>query len=255
MVNGLGEIWMQHFSARSWNCSNLWDDYLCKMETLLDDRLIRLDDKDPVRRKVPSAEGAGTFFTQFGERDDSRWIAGRLDKSRINFEATLYKTGFDSFGRRRFNSLNICIPSGFALESNSSKLAQLFDQTNQSLECFYGFADEKSVVSAKKPSGTLSIDLNRELPGCFWITHFGQEYSAYFGAERLTSLKDAIVGPGAGTTIKLGKHPRDTKARERDELEQALGPNSFASTEGSHVVKEAGQFVLPQEQLFLRFRT
>ena len=255
MVNSSGEIWMQHFSARSWNCSNLWNDFLGQMETLLGDRLLRLDDKDPVRRKVTSADGEGKFVVQFGAREDSRWIAGRLNKTGIQFDVTLYKAGRDSLGRRRFNSLNILIPPGFTTQSNILRLDQLFNLTNQLLETFYGFADERSVVCAKQPSGTHSVDLNRELLGVFWMTYLGPEYKAFFGTEKLMSLKNAVVGSGNGITIKLAAYPGAVPAGDRIDVERALGTCSFASMEGSHVRKEPGQYVLTQDQLSLRFGT
>lgn len=222
-----------------------WDDYLRTFETVLDDRLIKFDDKDPIRRKADTQKGEGGFVVQFGEREDSRWLCGRFDKTKVEIEITHYKSGKDSFGRLRENRLKIFFPERMTFGSDVRKVIELFRLGNERLGAFYAYADFKSVICAKKPS-TPSLDISRELLGVFWLTYFGSSYCAFFGRDRLLKLPQVSEGPADGITLQLGESPGQVPDSSRAVLEKEIAAESFAGTGGP---KDRGQHALTLMQL------
>lgn len=234
---------MSHYSVSSWMSALGWDKYLRGVEDILNDRLVRLDDNDPVRRK--SSTDSGSFIITFGEREASRWLRGRFEKTRIELEIQHYKSGTDSFGRRRENILTFYIPGKFNIVPNVVRLIQLFRLNNELHSAFYGYADYRGIICAKRPS-TPSLDLSRELLGMFWLTYFGARYCAYFKRERLMTYRGASVGPADGITFQLADAVQNIQNDERRSLESSIGSHSFA---GGGEEKEVGQYALSLDQL------
>jgi len=234
------ELWITHYSVSSWMSAKDWDDYLRAVETILGDRLIKLDDNDPVRRKADTKSGEGSFVVQFGELEDSRWVSGRFEKSKIEIELTNYKTGKDSFGRLRENRLKIFVPERMTFGPDVRKVIELFRLGNESFGAFYAYADFKKVLCAKKPS-TPSLDISRELLGVFWLTYFGPAYCSFFGRDRLLHLQQATEGPADGITLQLAESPSQVPDNNRGTLEREIAPESFAGNGGS---KERGEHAL-----------
>lgn len=240
-----GELWISHLSVRRWTDLAAWDEYLRAVQAVLGDRLVKLDVNDPARRKANVANGEGQFVTQFGECEDSRWLWGKFEKTKIEFEIKHYKTGADSFGRLRENAITFYIPERMTFGPDAQRLIELFRLSNEHLEAFYAYADFKNVICGKKPS-TPSLDISRELLGVFWLTFFGPQYCAFFGRERLLRLEQASEGPGNGITLQLAETAGQIPDDDRVRIEQKIAPESFA---GMGEAKASGQHALTLAQL------
>ena len=240
-----GELWISHLSARRWTNSAVWDVYLRALQDMLGDRLVKLDINDPAKRNANVDSGEGKFVTQFGDLEDSRWLWGKFENTRIEFEIHHYKAGMDSFGRHRENSITFYIPEKMTFGPALSRLVSLFHLSNEHLDAFYAYADFKNVICRKKPS-TPSLDISRELLGVFWLTFFGHRYSAFFGRERLLCLEQSSEGPGNGITLQLAETPGQIPDDARVGIEQKIGLESFA---GTGEQKASGQYVLTLAQL------
>lgn len=241
----MGDIWLAHYSVVSWNSAMEWDNYLHSVERLLSDRLVKLDDTDPIRRKANMQAGEGGFITRFGEREASRWIRGKFEKTKIEFEVQIYKLGVDSFGRARENSISFYIPEKVALAVDDDRLVKLFDLTNETMRPFYAYADFKNVICSKKPS-TPSLDLSSELLGVFWLTYFDKNYCNFFGREKLLTNTVAKLSAHNGVLLRLGSSSRQVSVDVRLTLEAQIGSQSFA---GHGTEKARGQYALTLSQM------
>jgi hypothetical protein len=238
------ELWMKHFSVADWFDVELWDRYLRALEDAVDDRLAKLDTNDPMRREADTKKSEGDFVTAFKAREDSRWLFGKFEKSGVILEITFYKTGLDSLGRRRPNSITLTFPAKMTFGPDFTKVRRAFDVGNQLMSPFYAIADLKDVICARKPC-TPSLDISRELFGVFWLTYFGSAYRTFFGGK-LDGIHGLEVVPNDGVTLQLGETPSQVAASEREDIIQRLGPDSFAN---GGPPKERGQFVLTIHQL------
>ena len=182
------ELWMMHMSMQQWNDAAAWDDYLRAVESILGDRLVKLDANDPIRRKADTTQGEGEFITQFKPKEDSRWLWGKFEKTKVEVQIQHYKNSTDSFGRLRDNSITFYVSERMTFGPDVRRVLELFRFTNERLGAFYALADFQSVISATKPSTGGSLDISRELLGVFWLTYFGRHYCDFFGRERLGSL-------------------------------------------------------------------
>lgn len=241
----MNDIWITHYSLSSWNSEKTWDDYLQAIEAVLGDRLLKLDDTDPVRRKADTKNGEGSFVVQFGEHEASRWVRGKFGKTKIEIEIQHYKSGQDSFGRKRENRLSFYIPERMAFGPDSRRLIELFRLGNEQLGAFYAYADFKGTICAKKPS-TPSLDISRELLGIFWLTYFGPRYCDFFARSRLLDIYGASAGSTGGVSLQLAGTPGQVGLERRAATESGLGELSFA---GYGMVKAPGQYALTLEDL------
>lgn len=243
-------FWMGHHSVQSWNDAALWDDYLRAVESILNDRLAKLDANDPARRKADTARGEGHFVTQFGAKEDGRWLLGRFEKTKIWFVMQHYKNGRDSFGRRRDNTITFHFPEK-AHASGVEKLVELFHLTNERLGIFYAAADSEEVYCAKKasPPSLGALNIASELLGVFWLTYFGPNYCEFFGQERFAALEQVSGGPASGMTLQLAETPGQVPEGLRRMLERRLGAESFAGIGDVSLEKPEGRYALTLEQL------
>lgn len=248
------EIWMRHRSVKSWADIVEWDGYLRAVESVLGDRLAKLDANDPARRKADVARGEGRFVTAFGPKEDSRWLLGRFEKTKISVEIQLYKDGKDSFGRRRDNYITFYIPKKAYSDAGTHTLLALFDLTNARLGIFYASADLKETYCAKKasPPSAGAMSIASELPGVFWLTYFGPQYCEFFGRDRLSGLAQASDGPAGGVTLQLAEMPGQVPEGLRRMLERRLGTETFAGTGEVTMEKPEGRYALTLEQLSSR---
>jgi hypothetical protein len=236
----MNDIWITHYSLTSWNSESAWDAYLQAIEAVLGDRLLKLDDTDPVRRSSDTKNGEGSFVVQFGEHEASRWIRGKFKKTKIEIEIKHYKSGQDSFGRKRENRLSFYIPERMAFGTDRHRLIELFRLGNEQLGAFYAYADFKGVVCSKRPS-TPSLDISCELLGIFWLTYFGPRYCDFFTLSRLLNLHGATAESTGGVTLQLAETPDQVGLENRGIIEGELGELSFA---GYGTVKQPGQYAL-----------
>lgn len=236
----MNDIWITHYSLSSWALPDAWDDYFHAIEAILNDRLLKLDDVDPIRRKADTTKGEGSFVVKYGEHESSRWVRGKFDRTKVEIEVQHYKSGHDSFGRARENRLTIYIPERLASVLGSRQLVELFRLGNEHWGAFYAYADFKTVVCAKKPS-TPSLDISSELLGVFWLTYFGSRYCDFFDRSRLLNLHEATLESGGGVTIRLADIPGQVGLESRATMERELGELSFA---GYGLLKSPGQYAL-----------
>lgn len=229
---------------QSWMSAEMWDDYLRNIELILGDRIQKLDSKDPARRKADTRTGEGSFMVNFGDREDSRWVIGKFEKTKIWFEVRHMKTGMDSFGRLCDNAIKFYIPHRMSFGLNAEKLTRLFALTHQQLGSFFAYADFKDVICSRKPS-TPSLDISCELLGVFWLTYFGPAYRAFFGSK-LDDVAGLTVDPNGGATLQLAETPSQVAATTCEEIIERLGSASFAN---GGPPKERGKFALMLQQL------
>jgi len=241
----MNELWIAHYSICSWNSAKTWDDYLRAIELVLDDRLLKLDENDPVRRKADTSRSEGAYIVEFGEMEESRWLHGRFEKSKIEMEIQFNKNFRDSFGRAWRNRVMFYVPGKFASGVGIRRLIELFRLGNEALGAFYAYADLKEVICAKKPS-TPSLNISLELMGVFWLTYFGSDYCAFFGRDTLSGLAETGEGPNNGMTLQLADFPLHVALTRRDAIEHELGALSFA---GYGRDKEPGQYAIALEDL------
>jgi hypothetical protein len=242
-MNG-SDIWITHLSMKSWMSAGIWDVYFRAIEQIFGDKIVKLDSNDPARRKADTKAGEGSFVIKFGEREDSRWLYGKLDKTKIEFAIDHFKTGLDSFGRLCNNSIDFYIPHRMSFGPDAEKIVRLFALTHKVLGSFYAYADFKDIICSTKPS-TPSLDISRELAGVFWLTHFGPAYSAFLG-NKLKSVSGLEVDLDGGTTLQLGETPAQVAVTAREKIIDQLGSNLFAN---GGQPKERGQFALTLQQL------
>jgi len=242
---------MVHCSVARWNDVAAWDEYLPAVERLLGDHLAKLDTNDPARRKADTLRGEGQFVTAFGPKDDSRWLLGKFERTKVELQIEHYKNGRDSFGRRRNNTISFYLPPRVHSEDGVGKLVELFRLTNQRWAAFYAFADLKEVYCVKKasPPSIGALDIASELPGVFWLTYFGPRYSAFIGRERLGALDQSAEEPAGGTILRLAETPEKVPEGLRRMVERRLGAEMFAGTGDVTIEKPEGRYALTLEQL------
>ncbi len=238
------DIWTTHISINTWMSSKVWDSYFCEIEYILGDKIIKLDSKDPVCRKADIQSGEGDFVVDFGKNEDSRWIFGKFDKTKIEFQIHHFNSGLDSFGRPCCNRIKFYIPHLMSSVPDIEKITKLFTFTNIRLGSFFAYADYKEVICSRKPC-TPSLDVTRELLGVFWLTHFGPAYKSFFGVK-LEGVPRLEFDPDGGVTLQLAKTPGQVDVTARQDLIERLGSDSFAN---GGPVKERGKYVLTLEQL------
>ncbi|WP_035601502.1 hypothetical protein [Haloferula sp. BvORR071] len=243
----MSDLWICHDSVSSWMNPAVWNNYFRAVECLLGDRLWKLDEKDPLRRKADTSSGEdGAYVVQFKGKEDSRWLFAAFQKSKISMQIRHYKAGRDSFGRVRNNSLSIYIPERWLSAESIRCLGELFQLGNEMLGSFYAYADLKDVICGKVPSTGGSLDLSTELLGVFWLTHFGPQYCDFFQRSRLMALPGAEAGPGAGITVQFAGAPQKVGPTVRSEAEAVLGEMCFT---GYGRLKMPGQHAIKLEDL------
>lgn len=238
-------LWAGYYSVDSWLLSNRWAAYLAGVEKILDDKIIRLDDKDPVRRHSTGPKSDAEFIVAFGPKESSRWLFGKLKNTKIQFSIVLYKHGKDSFERLRENSIIFYVPKRIVNSDMVRQLYQLFNFTSEYLVPFYAYSDLREVIISKKSCSGGALNLSRELIGVCWLTYFGTAYRSYFG-EKLVQLDGVQEGPNGGVTLRLAASPTQVGATVRDRAMKQLGRASFAD---GPAPKEAGQFAITLQTL------
>jgi|GEM_PF-1684750 len=239
------DVWITFLSVCNWTDAELWNEFLKQLESLMEDKIVKLDDKDPVRRKADTSNNEGGFVINFGAKEDSRWIRGKFSRSKVEFEIQIYKAGVDSFGKTRENSFDLFVPHAMSFKPDAEKLIAVFRYAAERLGAFYAYADLKDGICSKKPC-TPSLDISRELLGVFWLTYFGPSYCDFFMRKILLNQSEATYGPLQGMTLQLAETPGQITIERRSAIEASLGKHSFA---GSGVEKLPGQYALTLENL------
>jgi hypothetical protein len=192
-----------------------------------------------MRRKADTTKSEGDFVVAFKAKEDSRWLFGSFEKTRVRLEIKHFKM----LGSWE-NSVTIKFPESMTAVADISRVRQVFDLGNQLMRPFYSMADIKEIICSKNPS-TPSLDISRELLGVFWLTYFGPAYRRFFGGK-LDSISGLELDSEGGVTLQLGDAPVKVDDATRDDIMERVGPASFAN---GGPPKERGRFALTLNQL------
>lgn len=228
------EIQMYFSSLSPWNDSHVWDEYFREVEALLNDRLIKLDENDPVRRKADTkADQEGEYVTKFGALEGCRTVFGEFAKSKIHFSINCNNEKIDPSKRPIINRINYSVPvSGQSMnEDQADVLAKLFAVTIERFGVFLAESDLTEFVVAKKTHDGYSLDIESELLGVLWLTYFSPKYVSFFTKERLLTIPGAKEGPADGVIIRLATSPQEIPSGARRNAEKTLGERFFAGYE------------------------
>jgi hypothetical protein len=231
------ELCLMHFSVQSWGSPKLWADYLGNALEILGTKLKYLDTNDPARRGFASLGDAGQFVADRG----SELLFGKCQARGVDFSVQHFNP-LDSCA----NSFKWYLPTP-ETERKIQAIRNLFDLGNVLLGSFYSVADlSHHIAEKKKRSG--AVDLQTELPGLFWLTHFNKSYVNFFGAGKIALLPGLRWDPKGGGTTVLAEHPSKLSQVERRKLEEAIGGRSFVDPSDSRG-KLMGQSALTFSQL------
>lgn len=232
-------IWMGFNTLKGLD-GRQWFELLRDAEKTLGTRLSRLDVNDPVRRKVERLEEAAEFVCRFGEKEESRRLFGRFDRPRTEISISLFR------GASRFpNDVTFFFPTAEAAEVG--RLCELFSGMVGLLEPFYAFCDLQSVLGGKRKGTGAAVDLEAELIGVFWLTHFNRRWVDFIGAARFDALPCERTAGSNGVTLRLGETPMGLGS-ERDAAEELLGRRFFVDP-GFRGIKRPGDDALTFAQL------
>jgi hypothetical protein len=243
-------VQIEHFSLALWNSPAMWNEYLRGVEEILSDRLVRLDDHDPIRRKSDTAGSEGDFVVDFGKNEHSRWVWGRFEKTKVEITIWFHDSPKDPWGRCVSNMLSLEVPKKVISGQNVEPLVELFNLGNKLLKPYYAIGDLARMLHLVAFSTSASyLEHERELNGVYWLTYFSSLYADFFGRDRLRDLFCAAEGPRNGVTFRLAASPAESSKQLAIELQEALGANAFASRRGPGPPKEIGEHVLTYPQL------
>ena len=239
------DLWMYHFACGAWSECDRWSHYFDRAQGLLEANITHLDQNDPVRRRVKTGTSSdlANYVTALGKRENDRWVFGRIESLKVEFSIRHHREV-----RNWPHSISWYFPPQFQESPGCiDRLCQLFDLGNTAIEPFYGYADTKDRISAKKkPSG--SVDIQAELLGVFWLTYFDSHYVNFFGTEKINGLKSSHVKIDGGATLRLGETPSQVPLGLQDDLQAILGQNTFVEP-GDAFRKRPGQYALTFDQI------
>lgn len=238
------ELRAAHYSAREWSDEAVWEKYFRRVEDVFGARLGKIGTSDPPKRKAGSPAEVAAFVSDFGKRDESRWIFGSLDAAGIEFSTHHFRDRPKGFA----NSLNWHFASTvFDNAAGVETVAKLFEASNELLAPFYSICDLNDRIAAKKRTSG-AVNLQAELIGVFWLTFFDSAYIRFFGREKFEVIRSARFEHFGGVTLRLGASPTTYDERLRGEIEGILGPESFVDTRDL-MGKPAGRHALTFERI------
>ena len=221
------EIQLTFFSLNNLFDKFVWNSFLSIIEKSLGEKLSHLDIKDPVREKVTDIESAVDFICTPDNKTNNRWLFGKFGRSKVEFSLSLFRDKVEFP-----NNISFYFPGKLLLSDKGIQaIVEIFKFGNEYLNPFYSYGDELEQIAAKKKSTGMSVDLEVELVGMFWLTHFNNQYMEFFGGEKLdllASLNANLNVNGSGVTLKLGELPASSESIAlRTDAEKMLGAESF----------------------------
>ena len=229
----MSSVFISHSSICDWEKPDMWSAYLSEAQRVLGVPLTKLDEKDPLRRKVTSLEDAGEFICTFPPMHKTRLVFGQFKQLRAGFHITIHR------GLEAANGLYLSFPMTFLNKPNGPDIIySLFNIGVDMLAPFYSYAD--IVVDELEAQKRRPVHIFTELVGMFWLTHFCPAYVSFFGAEKVFGLPYATRRSDGGALFSLGKAPLDVPPHLRDQMMEALGRTWFVN-------REAKRFKLPEE--------
>ncbi len=239
----MSALWLAHYSIEAWQDAGFWTSYFGRAQEILGASLSRLDENDPVRRRVTSLPEAGSYIATFKAREDTRWLFGKFDIKDLEFSIHHARSS-----ERCENALIWYVPWTFVEDAKNLKRAkELFALSNKSLRSFYAYGEDITrVKNKKKASG--GIELQTELVGVFWMTYFNAAYVAYFGKDKFSRFQGVEWGEAGGLTISLAENPTLVTDEMCEEATDHLGKQSFVDPKDQRW-KPKGRHALTFEQL------
>src|SRR5579859_225878 len=154
----MSELWLAHYSIEAWQDAGFWTSYFERAQEILGASLSRLDENDPVRRRVTSLPEAGSYISTFKAHENTRLLFGKCDVKDLDFSIHLER----SSGRCE-NALMWYVPWTFVQDTkNLNRVKELFALSNRSLRSFYAYGDDITRVKKKKKASG-GVDLQTEL--------------------------------------------------------------------------------------------
>ncbi len=244
----MSECWIDIMGIKPWIDPKIWIEFHSLSEEILSAKLTNIDTNDPPKRKVQRKyfDQIGKFTTEFGTKEESRWIFCRYRDAKVEMTIQHYKNPRLN-GKDFPNSLTIYFPNGYCeTDGGAERIERMFQLSNRLLLPFYSFADIRDVIAKKKkPYG--AVNIQEELVGIFWLTFFNNKYVDFFGRDKIEGVSE-VSSDNNGVNIKLAKKPTDCSEKERIELENILGAESFVDPKVT-VSKGIGKVALSFEQL------
>jgi len=244
-MSNASEVWVSHASVQSWQDAARWSAYLEEAQDLLGAKLTHLDTNDPIRRTVrgqPPREW-GEYWVDFGLEEETRWLFGKLESTRILFQLRHHRGHGNSA-----NSFNWYFSKVWARDERAPRLiADLFELGNRHLAPFYSYSDVLEPIRAKnKPTG--AVNLEREPVGVFWLTYFDARYADKMPLQDLDDARVRSRWTERSVTLQLADAPWNCESSVRAEVESLLGSDCFVDP-ASTTKKPICEHVLALEQL------
>jgi len=237
----MNDLWISHYSVRDWSQACAWDQYIASVESLLGASLTHLDVNDPIKRKVVPTR-AGEYIVGFGQKEDSRWLFGSMRELGVSLTIRHFK----NVGHYP-NSVQWYIPHTIARRIGPEKVAAIFRVGTEHLGPFYGYADLKDAIAARKKSSG-AVNIQAELIGAFWLFSLGREYVEYFGIEKIRTIPRASILENGQAIIRISDSFDDCSESDRQKVEALLGAQSFVNSQ-DFTPKQPGRYALTFKQL------
>jgi hypothetical protein len=239
------QFWIAHRACVSWSEPDRWLRFFEKAQETLGAEITRLDENDPVRRRVKRGKlaEAAQYVTAFGKLEESRWVFGAIDSLKIRFSIS-----YDRGDREWAHSFDWYFSRSVLDDSERIEtICKLFELGNSLLSPFYSYADTLDVLNRrKKRFGGVNVYV--ELLGVFWLTYFGPKYVEFLGKEKLDALEEIKVTFNEGATLRLGATPQAVSIELRDSIESKLGRKIFLEPDDK-MGKRPGQYALGYDKL------
>ena len=114
------------------------------------------------------------------------------------------------------------------------------------MQPFYSISDD--IIYIKSKSRETAVNIERELLCVFWLTHFNNQYTDFFGRQKFDELAGVGFASRNGVTLKLGNSPAEVPHERRVTCEHLLGYSSFVDPR-DHSLKSPGRYALTFTEL------
>lgn len=201
--------------------------------------IARIDRNDPVRRKVARGEVgrvADQLLGTWGENETSFWLFG----SGVNVSLMFWLQRPEGPSSDATVEL---LEKGW--RGRLDAVRALFETGVRLLSPFYALVDLVPIIAAKKHDEGGS-DLQKELPGVFWLTYFGPHYTQRLPLDQLPAGSVSVVD--SGSIVQLAETPDGCTPQTRRDAEAALGAATFRDPT-TFRFKRRGEFALTFDQL------
>lgn len=245
------ELSIKCYSLANWLNPTIWDRFLERLDAVGGCRLIKLDERDPVRRKVESWKGQADYLVNFGEKETYKMVFGIFADKIGDCSLTIHRNPVEWW-------------NNLALSVNVEKLATcrqvdpiaIFQLCLEGLDPFWAHIDSPDAMKSYRASpGGGTVSFNRELPPIMWKTFLGDVYLDYFKQRLGESMVEceSICGGGIVTLAPL---INEVTTELRVNMVEKLGRECFApfktTPEDRLIHKAVGQYVPTTKDIYLR---